>query len=247
MAEQKFHEKIDAIQKLEKVEPSNPALAVDAIAQEDVSAPSKVKFDVALQKADDAIQQSKLTLAQQQAIQDVGPQKPSPMQMSSSLKVQYLDPISQEGLVQKVQDTSSRYKRAITTTNDLYTTSQKEGYSVTVTPASDAKLSDKLIHADTEIKAALSESGAEVKAQDFADLAQKPLVKYLNMLSNGDVQLNALMSQINAISASGQKANPEQLFAIQIKLNFVQQQLEFFTNVLNKTLESIKTTMNVQV
>jgi len=246
MAEQKFHEKIEAIEKLNRVEPSKP-LATDAIALEEVSAPSKVKFDVALQKADDAIQQSKLTIAQQQAIAEASSKKPSPMEMSSSLKIQYLEPISQSDVVQKAQDTSNRYRQAISTTSDLYTTSQKDGHSLTVTPATDAQLSDKLIHADTEIKAALSESGAEVKATDFQDLAQKPLVKYLNMLSNGDVQLNSLMTQINAISASGQKANPEQLFAIQIKLNFVQQQLEFFTNVLNKTLESIKTTMNVQV
>jgi len=246
MAEQKFHEKIEAIEKLDRVEPSKP-LALDAIATEEVSAPSRVKFDVALQKADDAIQQSKLTIAQQNAIADMGPKKPSPMEMSSSLKIQYLEPISKTDLVQKVQDTSNRYRQAISTTTDLYTASQKEGYSVTVTPATDAKLTDKLIHADTEIKAALSESGAEVKAADFQEFTQKPLVKYLNMLSNGDVQLNSLMTQINQISASGQKANPEQLFAIQIKLSFVQQQLEFFTNVLNKTLDSIKTTMNIQV
>jgi len=43
------------------------------------------------------------------------------------------------------------------------------------------------------------------------------------------------------------KLTAGRLLAVQVKLSFVQQELEFFTNVLNKALESTKTIMNIQV
>jgi hypothetical protein len=37
------------------------------------------------------------------------------------------------------------------------------------------------------------------------------------------------------------------MLAMQVKVGFVQQEMEFFTGMLNKALESTKTLMNVQV
>jgi hypothetical protein len=41
--------------------------------------------------------------------------------------------------------------------------------------------------------------------------------------------------------------SPASMLAIQIKVGFISQELDFFTGILNKALESTKTIMNVQV
>ena len=54
------------------------------------------------------------------------------------------------------------------------------------------------------------------------------------------------MSTVEQFNLTGQ-ITPANMLAIQMKMGYVQQQIELFTSLLNKALESTKTIMNVQV
>jgi len=45
----------------------------------------------------------------------------------------------------------------------------------------------------------------------------------------------------------GNQLSPATMLLIQIKVGYIQQEIELFTSMLNKALESTKTIMNVQV
>jgi hypothetical protein len=49
------------------------------------------------------------------------------------------------------------------------------------------------------------------------------------------------------MSDNGKQFTAADMLAMQIKVGYVQQEIEFFTSLLNKALESTKTIMNVQV
>jgi hypothetical protein len=46
---------------------------------------------------------------------------------------------------------------------------------------------------------------------------------------------------------NNKEITPANMLRIQMKVSYMQQEIEFFTAVLNKALESTKTIMNVQV
>ena len=105
-----------------------------------------------------------------------------------------------------------------------------------------------LTHTNENIKIALSKVGVDYAAPEVktGGLVQ-PVQKFIGYLTNGQSQLEALSSHLTAISSGGQTISHANMLAIQIKVGLVTQQVEFFASLLNKTLESTKTVMNVQV
>jgi len=103
------------------------------------------------------------------------------------------------------------------------------------------------VHIDSSLRTAVGKVGVEVTDQTVKPLTPNPMVTFLNYLTTSDHKLSTLISEVKALDISKNRLTPEKLLAVQIKLGFVQQELEFFTNILNKALESIKTTMNVQI
>lgn len=245
MAEQAFHkyDQIEKIERIEKVDPTTSSLDVDSI--EEVSAPQKVKFEAAVDKADarwSAENSNKTNLV---AAEDPV-QKLSPIDEMSigSNKIERVKSATVAQIVEQAEKTRASVQTPIAKIEEV----QNARPDVRVSPAHDALLTDKLIHVDSSLKTALNKVGVEVTAQEIQQsVGQKPLVKFLNMLSNSDRQLFTLVGEINAMQSSNERLTPEKLLAVQIKLSFVQQELEFFTNVLNKALEGTKTVMNVQV
>ncbi len=245
MAEQafkQFEQKVEKIEKVEKVNPSQSAMEV--METEEISAPQKVKFEDALNRADSKwdLQNPKTNLV---AAEDPV-QKLSPIDQMSvgSHKIERLKPVTVDQIVEQAEDLRARIQTPISSIEDV----QKTQPDVRFSPAHDALLTDKLIHVDSSLKTALNKVGVEVTAQEIhQSVGQKPLVKFLNMLSNSDRQLYTLTNEISALQSSKANLAPADLLAVQIKLSFVTQELEFFTNVLNKALEGTKTVMNVQV
>ena len=76
---------------------------------------------------------------------------------------------------------------------------------------------------------------------------KSPAVRFLSFLTESDKKLGNFVDEINSLKLGEKRLSPETLFAIQIKLGFVQTELEFFTATLNKALESTKTLMNIQI
>lgn len=111
-------------------------------------------------------------------------------------------------------------------------------------------MSNKLTHISDNLKIALSKAGAEpVEVPTIAGSNEIPnsAMKFLDNLTHAQYQLDHLGAYLQAMAGTGKGLSPANMLAIQIKVNHVQQELEFFTNLLNKALESTKALMNVQV
>jgi hypothetical protein len=109
-------------------------------------------------------------------------------------------------------------------------------------------LRNKLSHIDDNIRVALSKAGVEYKAPDKTDNTKlNPIERFLGFLTDGQQRLQSLSSEVESMHLNGKEISPANMLAVQIKVGYIQQELEFFTSLLNKALESTKTIMNVQV
>jgi len=247
MAEQKFQEFQQKVEKIEQVEKvgatsaTTPDLAISEA--EEVSAPQKVKFDDALEKADSKweLANPKTTIVAAEQVTKLSPI--NEMSVASN-KIERLKPVTVDQLVEQ----ANSLKADIQTPINKIQTAQTEQPNLHVSSAHDALLTDKLIHVDTTLKAALNKVGVEVTASEIHQTSgHNPLVKFLNYLTNSDQQITQLLGELNGVNASKDRISPDKLLAVQIKLSFVTNEIEFFTNVLNKALDGVKTVMNVQV
>jgi len=116
-----------------------------------------------------------------------------------------------------------------------------------IKPSYQTLLKNRLSHIDDHLKIALNKAGLEYTPPPIeVKQNSNPVHKFIGFLSNSQNQLNNLNISIDQLSASGQ-ISPADMLTIQMKMGYVQQQIELFTSLLNKALESTKTIMNVQV
>jgi hypothetical protein len=109
-----------------------------------------------------------------------------------------------------------------------------------------AKLSAHIEHMDRALRD-VSKLSTGVEAGTLVDQEKPPLVRFLKYLTESDKRLSTAVDEINALNNSKERLTPEKLIAVQVKLNFIQQELEFFSSTLSKAVESVKTIMNVQI
>ena len=118
-----------------------------------------------------------------------------------------------------------------------------------IKPSYQTLLKNRLTHIDDNLKIALNKAGLEYTPPSIENTggSSKNAVKnFLGFLTNSQNQLQNLDNVIEKFSVNGQ-ITPANMLAIQMKMGYVQQQIELFTSLLNKALESTKTIMNVQV
>ncbi len=109
-------------------------------------------------------------------------------------------------------------------------------------------LRNKLEHIDDNLKVALDKAGLDYIPPELMDGTSKtPVERFLNLLTSGQDKLKTLGGDLAEMSANNASISPANLLMVQVKVNSIQQELEFFTSLLNKALESTKTIMNVQV
>ncbi len=111
-------------------------------------------------------------------------------------------------------------------------------------------MNHKLTHVEDSLRIALSKAGAN--EGDIAEAPKtgnmpNPAAKFLDHLTHAQDQLNNLGDYLDAMVNAEKELSPANMLSIQLKVNHIQQELEFFTNLLNKSLESTKALMNVQV
>lgn len=119
-----------------------------------------------------------------------------------------------------------------------------------IKPSYQTLLRNRLTHIDDNLKIALNKAGVEYTPPTTADVGAagktNAIHKFLSFLTNSQRQLENLHVAVDAVNQKGQ-ITPANMLAIQMKMGYVQQQIELFTSLLNKALESTKTIMNVQV
>ena len=108
-------------------------------------------------------------------------------------------------------------------------------------------LRSKLSHIDDNLKVALSKAGAEYNPPEKANGVASPIERFLGFLTHAQHSLENLGGEVEGMALKKGELSPAAMLAVQIKVGYVQQEVEFFTALLNKALESTKTIMNVQV
>jgi hypothetical protein len=121
--------------------------------------------------------------------------------------------------------------------------------NVEIKPSYQKLLKNHLSHIDDNIKIASSKLGVEPTAATAAaeTKSTNPIEKFLNMLTNSQHEMNNFEKTINDITVNGTEMSPGKMLALQVKASLISNELELFSNLLNKALEATKTIMNVQV
>lgn len=203
-----------------------------------IVAPNKDYFDALMQQQSAAkANENRIAVPVEEA------KKPTLMdEVSNSYnKIDSVSKISPDHLIAQSRETIdriNRIKETLSTTNDGAIKSSYQDL-----------LRNKLSHIDENLKIALSKAGveytSEVKTETKGLL--NPVERYLGYLTQSQDRLANLGNTIEAMHNDNKELSPASMLSIQIKVANIQQELEFFTSLLNKALESTKTLMNVQV
>lgn len=118
-----------------------------------------------------------------------------------------------------------------------------------IKPSYQKLLRNHLSHIDDNIKIASSKVGIEPtgEIQATETKSANPIERFLDMLTRSQHEMNNFQNIINDVSGGGKEILPGQMLALQIKASLISNELELFSNLLNKALEATKTIMNVQV
>lgn len=118
-----------------------------------------------------------------------------------------------------------------------------------IKPSYQTLLKNRLTHVNENLKIALTKAGVEYTPPPEAVSPNSgtvnPIERFLGYLTQSQYQIRHLEQTMNQVTNT--PLSPATMFALQIKVGYVQQQLELFTGLLNKALEATKTIMNVQV
>lgn len=121
--------------------------------------------------------------------------------------------------------------------------------NITIKPGYKTKLGNKLDHINESLRIAVEKTAPEgtpvanAPASEFVN----PIQKFLGQMSHAQYQMDSIQTYLSSMNENQGRLNPANMLAIQMKVYGVQQEMELFTNMLNKALESTKTIMNVQV
>jgi hypothetical protein len=117
-----------------------------------------------------------------------------------------------------------------------------------IKPSTQTLLQNKLSHIDENLRVALSKAGLEYAPTDHLENKKaNPIERFLGFLTSSQTQLASLSNEINMMHLNDKEISPANMLRIQLKVGYITQEIEFFTAVLNKALDSTKTIMNVQV
>ncbi|MBS4168166.1 hypothetical protein [Parachlamydia sp. AcF125] len=108
-------------------------------------------------------------------------------------------------------------------------------------------LRNKLSHVDDNLRVALQKAGIEYTPPEAVPVKENPIEHFLGLLTHSQYQLENLAKDVQIMHANRAEITPANMLLIQIKVGFIQQEMEFFTSVLTKSLDSTKTIMNVQI
>ncbi len=113
---------------------------------------------------------------------------------------------------------------------------------------------NKLMDANNNLRAANAKMGISPSASPEQAAAMKesgagtgPIAQFLGYVTDGMSQLDQAKKQLGAISAQGANLAPADFMLMQLKFNKAQQELDFTSAVLAKSIEGFKTIMGVQI
>jgi hypothetical protein len=183
------------------------------------------------------------------------------VQPSSKVAAEKLEPVAKTSLMDEVRNLNQRVDRytkvspkelvaqADEVINQIDAIKEKlAAPNLELKPAMQTVLQNKLSHIDENIRVALSKAGVEYSpAEHVENKSVNPIERFLGFLTNGQAQLSTLSTEIEQMHLNNHDISPANMLRIQMKVGYITQEIEFFSAVLNKALDSTKTIMNVQV
>jgi regulator of replication initiation timing len=232
-----LEDKIEAVKKIDKVLKNDPSgQEIERIP------PNKEHFDTLMstEQRQGTVQPPKVT--EIAAVEKTHSSSIFDQVKNLDKKVNTISQLSPEDLRNQVRDMIAQME---TVKSDLGATKGNIGASY------QHLMHNRLTHIDDNIKVALSKAGVEYKdvmpVANLNNTQMNPLDRFLGLVTHGQYQLEHLSSTIGELGKNGQPISPVDMMRMQIKVGIIQQEIELFTGLLNKALESTKTLMNVQV
>ena len=206
--------------------------------------PSKVKFDDAVARADPSkVERRDIAAAQEPVISEV--KKPSLMEVATKVSNEPTQvPPTPKGVASQAADLRRQMERPRAVLLDEM--ESQPAVLANLNPNDVNLLSGHLEHMDRALRD-VSQLTTGVEVGTMIPKEKSPAVRFLSFLTESDKKLGGIVDEIKGLQSGQQRLTPATLFAVQIKLGFVQTEMEFFTATLNKALESTKTLMNVQI
>lgn len=154
-------------------------------------------------------------------------------------------PIASPNMQTLMDQTNLAHKTFSTIQDQLSTQNLK------LKPSQRYLVKNKLSDVNTHLRAANAKMGIpplEPSEEPSPSKASGPIAQYLSYVTDGMNQLSAAKKQLGEISSRGPNAlSPAEFMLLQLKFNKAQQELDFTTTLLAKSLEGLKTVMNVQI
>jgi hypothetical protein len=234
---------LEKIEKIKKISKGAPAVDHDYMAQQELKrvSPNKEEFDRLLQAPQNGLTAQKELTAQ---------------------KTEHLDPKIKSSPIDELRDLSTSSKPTRVTPAELVSQTEKainkldevkgkfQSPDLQIPDSVKTLMQNKITHLNENIRIALSKTGAEYQKQSDPVAAipkDNPVLRFLGLVTHSQFQLQNLAGELEKMHLNNKEISPANLLAIQIKVGYIQQELEFFSSLLNKALESTKTIMNVQV
>lgn len=222
-------EEVEKIEKIGKVSKSTQAPKIEVDAELTRVGPNKDHFDNLMNVEKASTSRIVETNAHKNTlVEDVSQLK---------IKVDHLQHAPKNDIVVQAQEVMDQMKDA---KQKLATPNLELKDSVQVL------MRNKLTHIDDNLRVALNKAGIEYKEAPVKS-SNNPIERFLGLLTNGQQNLNNLALQVESWHTNKVDISPAKMLLLQIKVGQVAQELEFFSSLLNKSLESTKTIMNVQV
>lgn len=223
----------DKIEKVKKISKAEQKVVTPDVAEElQRMAPNKEHFE---------------DLLKQQKPEKVTQEKVDPIRRGSSLidEVQATGSKIDKPTVVTPTELIAQTEQAVTKMDGIKATLERPDQRLRESAV--PLLQNKLTHIDENIRVALNKTGVEHKAVAPVEPSNNPIMRFLGFLTEGQYQLNTLATQVEKWHLNGKEISPATMLSLQIKVGYISQELEFFSSLLNKSLESTKTIMNVQV
>jgi flagellar hook-basal body complex protein FliE len=107
-------------------------------------------------------------------------------------------------------------------------------------------LRNKLNDASTHLRAVNSKLGVETPPMK-PKAGARPIERFMNFIGDGEDQLAAARTKIEALSKSGDQLSPADFLVIQIKMNQAQQEIDYASTLLSKVISSLTQVLNTQL
>ncbi|MGD2169806.1 MAG: hypothetical protein PVI40_06160 [Chlamydiota bacterium] len=207
--------------------PTGPGGPIEPTGEKPKLTPDKSQFDSYMQQAP----------GQTPGAAPQGTSGVSPMELAQG-GLQGANQPTLDSLLAQVNTTHSNFenvKKMLQTPNLKFKRSQEH------------LLRNKLSEANTHLMAASNKMGAQVATPMNIPSGASPVERFIGLVTNGENQLHEAQQALLDLKDNEGQLNPGDMMLVQVKLAQAQQNLEYASILLSKTIDVLKQMINIQL